>query len=440
MTSSIIKAELLSKIYQKGAVADIFRTLFSRMRDGDLSFYALRDVSFELGAGETLGVIGPNRAGKSTLLKILCGVTRQTSGRVIVNGRVAPLIEVGAGFHPELTGKENVFLNGAILGMSRSEIKSNFERIVDFAELWDFIDTPVKKYSSGMFVRLGFAIAVHLDPDVLLVDEVLAVGDVQFQMKCYRKISELREAGKAIVLVTHDMGAILRHCDRAMVLDEGKVLVEATPHSAVDRYLALLSTVSKRGSPAEKSAELHENMEALEFPVIQTAQGSRETIEHDLCPGRPGYNKSEFRYGNGGARIIDFKILDFEGRERTQFKSGEAVIFKVECKFYTDVENPVFGFFIRTIEGIEIYGINTLYQEINLKKIEQNEMISVEFRQNQNLQAGDYFLSTGIAQITPNNIIAIDRRYDLACIQILPVDKTTGIVNFNTKIKIERIK
>lgn len=440
MPSSIIKVESLSKIYQKGAITDIFRILFSPVRDRDSSFYALEDVSLELGKGQTLGVIGPNGAGKSTLLKILCGVTRQTSGSVTVKGRVAPLIEVGAGFHPELTGRENLFLNGSILGMSRKEIKSKFNMIVDFAELWDFIDTPVKKYSSGMFVRLGFAIAVHLDPDVVLVDEVLAVGDIQFQMKCFKKISELKEAGKAIILVTHDMRAIVRHCDRVIVLDNGKVVAEASPNNAVDRYLALLSSSSKRGSAAEKNAELHKNMHDLELPAVQPTQGSRETIEYDLCPGRPGYNRNEFRYGNGGARIIDFKIRDHEGRERTQFKSGETIIFRVECKFYRDVENPVFGFFIRTIEGIEIYGINTLYQEINLKKIEQNEMISIEFRQNQNLQAGDYFFSTGIAQITPDKVIAIDRRYDLACIQILPVDKTTGIVNFNTKIKIERIK
>jgi hypothetical protein len=289
-----------------------------------------------------------------------------------------------------------------------------------------------------MLVRLGFAIAIHLDPDVLLVDEVLAVGDIQFQSRCFRKISEFREAGKAIVLVTHDMGAILQHCERVIVLKSGKVVAEEPAQKAVDRYLALLDSGSKAVSQDVTKTPMVGTADRLELAGYRSGRGSGENIEHDLCSMRPGYNRAEFRYGSGKARIIDFAILDAEGRERTHFRSGEAIVFRIRCRFYQDVENPIFGFFIRTVEGIEIYNTNTLYKEMNLGKIDKNEELNVEYRQMPNLQAGSYFLSTGIAQSTANEIVAIDRRYNLAAISILPVDKTTGIVNLHTEIRIYR--
>jgi len=261
MTAPAIQADKLSKRYRLGQGVALQRTLGERMYDlaGSAysrlikgrraqpsdsereAFWALRDVSFEAEAGKVLGVIGRNGAGKSTLLKILSRITEPTSGRATLHGRIGSLLEVGTGFHPELTGRENVYLNGAILGMKRREVAAKFDDIVSFAELEKFIDTPVKRYSSGMYVRLAFAVAAHLEPEVLLIDEVLAVGDAGFQQRCLGRMSEIAGGGRTVLFVSHDMGAITKLCDRVMLLEGGEVMTIADPQTAVDQYLRLVS-------------------------------------------------------------------------------------------------------------------------------------------------------------------------------------------------------
>lgn len=204
-------------------------------------FWALKDVSFSLKRGETLGIIGPNGAGKSTILKILAGVTKPTKGKVMVKGKVAPLIELGAGFHPELTGRENIYLNGSILGLRKAEIDKKFKNIVDFAELWDFIETPIKYYSSGMHMRLGFSVAISIEPEILLIDEILAVGDATFQKKCIQKMDEFKKKGVTIVFVSHNLGAIKDFCQRVIWLDKGRIKEEGGPEKVIAVYQASLS-------------------------------------------------------------------------------------------------------------------------------------------------------------------------------------------------------
>ncbi len=258
MGNTAIHIEDVSKLYHIGslqhqhntmrdALVDGFQSLLQRLRRNGIpsssedTIWALKDVSFEVGCGEVVGIIGRNGAGKSTLLKILSRVTEPTEGRAVIHGRVGSLLEVGTGFHPELSGRENIYLNGAILGMKRAEIVRKFDEIVAFAEIDKFIDTPVKRYSSGMYVRLAFAVAAHLEPEILLVDEVLAVGDVRFQQKCIRKIKDFQERGKTILFVTHDTGAVARFCTEAYWIEAGEIRERGEPARVVREYLAFMN-------------------------------------------------------------------------------------------------------------------------------------------------------------------------------------------------------
>jgi lipopolysaccharide transport system ATP-binding protein len=237
-SEAAITVDNVSKLYRKQnqrTFKELIPALFGGKKVSE-SFWALKDINFEVKKGETVGIIGPNGSGKSTLLKLIAGVTQPTKGKITVNGRIAPLIELGAGFHPELTGRENVFLNGVILGMRRQEIEAKFKEIVDFAELWDFIDQPVKHYSSGMYLRLAFAVAVHTDPEILLVDEILAVGDASFQEKCYRKLQEFQQLKKTIVLITHDLTTVQTYCNWALLIQDNQVITKGDPAEVVNQY------------------------------------------------------------------------------------------------------------------------------------------------------------------------------------------------------------
>lgn len=280
-------------------------------------FWALKDVSFEVRPGTTFGLIGENGSGKSTLLKILARILRPDHGSVLVNGKVSALLELGAGFHPELSGRENVFLNGAILGLSQKELSRRFDDIVDFAGLGQFIDQPVKNYSSGMYVRLGFSVAINVDPDVLFVDEVLAVGDESFQRKCNEKFAELREAGKTIVLVSHTMGAVNNLCDEVAWLEHGRIKMLAPAHVVVDQY-------------------------------VGTAQVDRK---QDAA--------GHMRWGSGEGQIERIEILDAVGEPVNRVKTGERITVRFHYDIKEPIERPIFGMAIHTVEGVEVTGPNT---------------------------------------------------------------------------------
>ena len=440
---TVINVEHVSKKYCKslkrsmlyGGI-DISRNMFKfssrsdRLRKDE--FWALNDISFEVKKGETLGIIGPNGSGKTTLLKLLNGIFWPDKGKITIKGKVGALIELGAGFHPLLTGRENIYINAAILGMTKKEVDEKFDEIIEFAEIGDFIDTPVKFYSSGMFVRLGFAVAVYCEPDILLIDEVLAVGDIQFQIKCFRKIGYFKEMGKTIIIVTHDMGVIQRHTERVILLSRGSIYCVDAPKNAVNKYLALASAGYEEVRTREKSF----NLGTGEIQLMDSAKIFLGDKEQDLCSKRKNYNKNEFRYGNGFARIIDFKIMDLAGEEITSVQSMEKILFRIQVKFYETVEKPIFGLLVRTKDGVELYGNNTLYSDIDIGRQEKRKIVWVEHEIHMNLQAGDYFLSAGVAEMTPDGILPLDRRYDFAHISVLPVDKSFGIVNLDTHIRV----
>ena len=293
-------------------------TIMRRRRSRVEEFWALRDVSLEVPAGTTMGLVGENGSGKSTLMKCITRILRPDAGSVTVNGKASALLELGAGFHPELTGRENVFLNGSILGLSRRQIDRKFDQIVDFAGLSQFVDQPVKNYSSGMYVRLGFSVAINVDPDVLLVDEVLAVGDEAFQRKCQEKFVDLKAQGKTIVLVSHDLEAVQNLCDHAAWLDHGHVKLVDRARRVADEY-------------------------------VSTVQVDRTTDEAS----------AHARWGSGEAHIDAVELLGDDGTPLTRLRTGQSVTVRFHCTFHQQVERPVLGIAITTLEGVVVAGPNT---------------------------------------------------------------------------------
>ncbi|HSL81528.1 MAG TPA: ABC transporter ATP-binding protein [Thermoanaerobaculia bacterium] len=346
--------EGLTKLYRRATPGDQLRTLKSALLEGTLTrglapenaIVALDGVSFEVAPGEAFGVIGGNGSGKSTLLKVVAGILRPSSGRVAARGRVGALIELGAGFHPEISGRENVYINGAVLGLSRREIGRRFDDIVAFSGLGAFIDEPVKNYSSGMYVRLGFAVAVHTDPDVLLVDEVLAVGDEAFAHRCLRRIEELLAAGKTLVFVSHALDLVEDLCDRVLWLDGGRPRLLGEPRRVVDAY---------RQAVAEEEGRGHLEAKARSDSRPEAAAGAAEDVERDEA-GQP------LRWGSRRAEVVSARLLvgpPGEARERYHLASGEAVVFEIEARTDEPLADFVFGIGVSTPRGAEVWGTNT---------------------------------------------------------------------------------
>jgi ABC-type polysaccharide/polyol phosphate transport system ATPase subunit len=341
----------VSKVYRRYS-ARRFATLKSALlgrsllRDlrPDQTFLALNDVSFGVPKGAAVGVIGRNGSGKSTALKLVAGITKPTSGTVRVDGRVSALIELGAGFHPEISGRENVFINGMMLGLSKREIEKRFDAIVDFAELRDFIDAPVKTYSSGMYMRLGFAVAINVDPDVLLIDEVLAVGDEGFTHKCLDQFRDFRRRGKTILLVTHSLGVVERLCDEAVWLDAGEKRAEGDSKRVVDAYL----------SAVERSEE-------------QSLSSNPGNAVHSLLPAPAGnmFQATEGRWGSGGVEIVHVTLLDAKGEPSAVFHAGDAMAIRLSVRAAQPTSDFVFGIGLFNADGVCCFGTNTELEQMH---------------------------------------------------------------------------
>lgn len=331
----------------------------------DELFWALKGINVKICKGETIGFIGSNGSGKSTVLKLIAGILKPTSGCVNVRGRLSALIELGAGFHPEISGRENIFINGIMLGLTKAQIRDKFDQIVDFAELRDFIDNPVRTYSSGMFMRLGFAVAVHVNPDILLIDEVLAVGDQTFVHKCLERIFDFKRRGKTIVVVSHDLGAVERLCSRAVWLSQGVQKLEGDSREIVGSYLL---AVAKKEE--ERYAQEHELIQkALEEEKTDSEKEQSE-LQNDVTD-IPGAQLGEVegtgkRWGNRQVEIIRFRILDDNNLERYLFQTGEKVVFEIQYRAKEKVENVVFGIGFFMQDGTWCYGSNTFIEKYKI--------------------------------------------------------------------------
>lgn len=391
-------------------------------------FWALRDVSFEVKKGETVGIIGRNGSGKSTLLQMICGTLNPTNGTIETQGRIAALLELGSGFNPEFTGRENVYMNGAILGLSKEEIDVRFDDIADFADIGQFIEQPVKTYSSGMVVRLAFAVQSQIDADILVVDEALSVGDAKFQAKCFRQLRQLKENGTSILLVTHSSEQIVTHCSTAILLDNGVQLETGEPKHIVNRYLDLLFGKDKMATRA-----VSEQPSEVSGAITTTFQLSG--LE-DTFGKRHGYNFHEYRWGDGTATILDFHLAADDEPYPSAVSHGQRIALAVSIKFHRNFNRPILGITIKTKEGVTVYGVNseTLECDDFLKLGRSGSVIQAEAMFTCRLAPGDYFISLGVASKHGEEVIPHDRRYDSIHLLVLPSSRFFGFADLELKM------
>jgi len=402
-----IKVDNVSKLFRiphekhttlKAAVLNVF----SKKRYTE--FQALNKISFEVKKGEFFGIIGRNGCGKSTLLKIIAGIYLPTSGKVKNDGRISPFLELGVGFNPELTARENIYLNGAILGLTRKEINERFDEILDFAELEEFVDMKVKNFSSGMHVRLAFSVAIRAHAEILLIDEVLAVGDANFQTKCINEFAKFKREGRTIMFVTHDMGLVENFCDRALLINRGKL--------------------SQLGKPRNI---------AYEYNLINELEKEKELAAENI--GNEG-NRDSNRWGDGFAKIEKMWMEDENHEQKHIFdqEQDKIIYIKARIKFYRTAENPIFGIIVRTPGNHDIYTTNTLWQEMETGNFSSGQEIVVEFALKNHLTKGDYLISAAIAYSDAKRYY--DWRDNWYRFSISSNKISSGVVSLESKISI----
>ncbi len=397
-------------------------------------FWALRDVSFEVKQGETVGIIGRNGSGKSTLLQIICGTLSPTSGSVQTRGRIAAMLELGSGFNPEFTGRENVYMNATVLGLTHAEIDESFDRIAAFADIGSFIDQPIKTYSSGMTVRLAFAVQSQINPDILIVDEALSVGDAKFQAKCFDRLRQLKDNGTSILLVTHSSEQIVTHCSRAILLNQGVQLETGQPKQVVNRYLDLLFGKEKQELPgATPPAAMAAPADDSDAPGLSRGE--------DLFATRHGYNPHEYRWGDGTASILDFYLAADGVPYPSVVATGQQIRLSVTVKFHTQFYRPILGITIKTKEGVTVYGVNseTLECAPFHEMGRSGSVMQADAAFLCRLAPGDYFVSLGIASKEGEEVIPHDRRYDSIHLQVGPNTVLFGLVDLELNMTAKEV-
>lgn len=407
-------------------------------------FHALKDINFDVRRGETVGIVGRNGSGKSTLLQIICGTLAPTRGDAKVNGRIAALLELGTGFNPEFTGRENVILNATVLGLDKSEIDARFDAIAAFADIGEFIDQPVKNYSSGMYVRLAFAVAINVDPDILIVDEALSVGDEAFQRKCFARINAIRDNGATVLFVSHSAGTVVELCDRAILLDRGEQLVEGTPKYVVSRYHKLLY------APESRAREIREQIRAEGCggePVLGEDAGTRDeslparTVDDEyfdpyLVP------KSTIQYVSKGATIHDAMLTTLAGRRVNVLHAGREYVYSYRADFARSLCRVRFGMLIKSITGLELGGAISATPNEAIEVVDAGCSARVRFRFRCLLAPGVYFLNAGVVADLGEGDDFIDRHIDVAMFRVMPDSSrlATALVDFDVKPSVDLLR
>lgn len=419
MESIAINVDNVSKIYR------LYNKPSDRLKEA-LGFskkklyqehYALNNVSFEVRKGETVGIIGTNGSGKSTILKIITGVLNPTQGNVSIQGRISALLELGAGFNMEYTGIENIYLNGTMMGFSEEEINAKMDDILSFADIGDFVHQPVKTYSSGMFVRLAFAVAINIDPEILIVDEALSVGDVFFQVKCYHKFEEFKKMGKTILFVSHDLGSISKYCDRVILLNKGMKEAEGKPKEIVDLYKQLMA---QNDAPTDVPKTVVEN--------------NQQGMWKQYLNNNPKFQD----YGEKHGEIVDYAIIDETGKITSNIQKNTEFTIKMKVRFHKELQEPIFAFTIKDLQGTEVTGTNTMYEDIPVGPVKAGEERVIEFKQNMNLQGRDYMLSLGCVGFFSNKFVVYHRLYDVCDIHVISDKNTVGFYDMNSTVTITK--
>jgi lipopolysaccharide transport system ATP-binding protein len=400
-------------------------------------FWALRDIDFEVVRGETVGIVGRNGSGKSTLLQIICGTLMPTGGTVGTYGRVAALLELGSGFNPEFTGRENVYHNASVLGLTREEVDRRFDDIAGFADIGEFIDQPVKTYSSGMAVRLAFAVQAQVDPQVLIVDEALSVGDAKFQAKCFERLRQLKDNGTSILLVTHASEQVVTHCSRAILLNHGRMEMAGPPRAVINRYMDLLFGRERQPDklPAVSAAQ------GLAPPAEHDGQGPPLCFEHEAYGTRPGFNHHEYRWGDGAATLLDFHLAAQGQAFPSSVEPGAEVTLHLAIRFNRLISHPVLGFTIKTKEGVTVYGTNSYLLDCTASQelYQPDSQLSARLTFVNRLATGDYFISVGVASREGETIVPHDRRYDSIHFVVAPTPLLLGLVDLAATMDFDQV-
>lgn len=408
--TSAIQVKNIKKVYKLyDKPSDRFKETFGLTHKKYKEHYALNGVNLDIYHGETVGIIGTNGSGKSTILKIITGVLSPTEGEVTVDGRISALLELGAGFNMEYNGVENIYLNGTMMGFSEKEIDKKLPDILKFADIGDYVYQPVKTYSSGMFVRLAFAVAINIEPEILIVDEALSVGDVFFQAKCYHKFEEFKKMGKTIVFVSHDLSSISKYCDRVFLLNQGNLLGQGTPKEMIDAYKRVL--VGQYEVPGEQE-------EGINLP------------DHVLNPDL-------LEYGNKQAEIIEFYIEDDKKVKTTAVIKGTAFTIHIKVKFNERVVAPIFAFSFKNIKGTEITGTNSMIEKAFLQPVAAGSVKEVTFNQQMSLQGGEYLLSLGVTGYQGSEFEVYHRLYDVLNVTVVSDKDTVGYYDMNSSVEVK---
>ena len=399
-------------------------------------FCALRNISFQVKKGETVGIIGTNGSGKSTILKIITGVLTPTEGTAEVDGVISALLELGAGFNMDYTGIENIYMNGTMMGFSRKEMDEKLQDILDFADIGDFVYQPVKTYSSGMFVRLAFALAINVEPEILIVDEALSVGDVFFQAKCYRRMEEIRKSGTTILMVTHDMGSIIKYCDKVVLLNKGEFVAEGAPGRMVDLYKKILA-----GQMDSLKEELEEMNDFSGDKALEDKEFEQETVhEGGLMRDKIAVNANRTEYGDGRAEIFDFGLEDQRGNLSNLILKGEMFTIREKIRFHGELKAPIFTYTIKDKKGTSLTGTNTMYEGTDIKPVKRGDVYEVAFTQKMTLQGGEYLLSMSCTGFEGEEHVVYHRLYDVASITVISNKNTVGVYDMESTVEAKLTK
>lgn len=426
MNETIIKIDNLVKEYKMYARKKdrLMEAVFPNVVHRHGTFKAMDNLNLEVKKGEVLGILGKNGAGKSTLLKMITGVVIPTSGNVEVKGKVSSLLELGAAFNPDLTGVENIYQHGQVMGLTNEQIEEKKQAIIDFADIGDHLFQPVKTYSSGMFARLAFACAINVDPDILIVDEVLSVGDMAFQLKCFKKFEQFKKEGKTILFVTHGVNDVLRNCTRTIILENGRKIFDGDVKTGVDKYKKIMVGL-----------DIDEQNEVETFDEIKN-----ESIDSEVWKSHFEYNDEHLSYGENKVDIYDYGVFDANGNYAFSVNNNETMSIKMKVKFNETIEDPIFAMTIKDIKGLELCGTNTLYNKMITGSFKKGDNIVVEFIQKIPLLPGRYTISFGCTKFNfTGDLMVFQRRYDALFIEIISDKQCVALFDLDSEIKYKKI-